>query len=329
MSHADTLQHLRPNKIPQAILAVGPESIGKKTALYAWLKTVFQRDAENHPDLLILRPEGKLALHNIERVRELLAQAQLPPTISPKRVFVIEEAHRLGTAGSNALLKTLEEPPSHALFILITHRLGAILPTIQSRTTLLRFKAPTHQELTAISNEQAARISLGRPALACEIASGGPALQLFEATRTVLKNWGHFPALQYALTQLIACIQRTAKESSHSSDLFNAHQIEQLTRESQGTRSLEEHRNFLLVFQWILAWIHDLERLEHRQSPIIFADCEPTLRKQLGILSLPHAESLLHTALSKLERSLPLQSTLEGFFLGAISWQNIPHSGSI
>ncbi|MGE3954581.1 MAG: AAA family ATPase [Parachlamydiales bacterium] len=95
--------------------------------------------SENHPDLIILRPQGKGALHPIEAIRELKAEIGRDPLEGERRVVIIEEAHRMGPPAANALLKTLEEPESEAQFILVTHRKGELLTTIRSRCRLLLF----------------------------------------------------------------------------------------------------------------------------------------------------------------------------------------------
>jgi DNA polymerase-3 subunit delta' len=105
-------------------------------------------DAGNHPDFLTVAcPEGKselpidLLVGSLDnRGREgLCHDLSLRPMMSSRRVAVIDDADRMNTESANALLKTLEEPPSYALIILLVADLGRILPTIRSRCQTVRF----------------------------------------------------------------------------------------------------------------------------------------------------------------------------------------------
>lgn len=93
-----------------------------------------------HPDLQLYSPQGKVGMHAIETMRQLISEVSLPPFEAPVRLFVIEEAHRMLPTGSNALLKTLEEPTPHTIIILITQEPKSLLPTIVSRARRIDFR---------------------------------------------------------------------------------------------------------------------------------------------------------------------------------------------
>lgn len=92
---------------------------------------------QNHPDLFKLQAtEGEI---KIESIREMQRWLSIPPLETSKKIVIIDQAHHLNNACSNALLKTLEEPPSYALLILTTNSVSRILPTIRSRLFCIQF----------------------------------------------------------------------------------------------------------------------------------------------------------------------------------------------
>jgi DNA polymerase-3 subunit delta' len=95
-----------------------------------------------HPDVVTLVREGAAQIVPIESVRnQVIARIGYPPHEGPLRVFIVEEATALAPPAANALLKTLEEPPGRALFVLCTIAPDQLLPTIRSRCQRVRFAA--------------------------------------------------------------------------------------------------------------------------------------------------------------------------------------------
>jgi DNA polymerase-3 subunit delta' len=95
-----------------------------------------------HPDVVTLVREGAAQIVPIESVRsQVIARIAFPPHEGPLRVFIVEEATALAPPAANALLKTLEEPPGRALFVLCTTAPDQLLPTIRSRCQRVRFAA--------------------------------------------------------------------------------------------------------------------------------------------------------------------------------------------
>jgi DNA polymerase-3 subunit delta' len=91
----------------------------------------------DHPDVGMVRPYGRFLV--VDQIREVEREANFRPYEGVARVFLIDDAHRLNESASNALLKTLEEPPPTSHLVLITQRPAALLPTIRSRCQVLRF----------------------------------------------------------------------------------------------------------------------------------------------------------------------------------------------
>ncbi|HEX3762454.1 MAG TPA: hypothetical protein VHW23_27320 [Kofleriaceae bacterium] len=95
-----------------------------------------------HPDVVTLIREGAAQIVPIESVRsQVIARIGFPPHEGPLRVFIVEEATALAPPAANALLKTLEEPPGRAMFVLCTTAPDQLLPTIRSRCQRVRFAA--------------------------------------------------------------------------------------------------------------------------------------------------------------------------------------------
>ena len=85
--------------------------------------------------------------NSVDDIRNLTEQVRIPPQIGKYKVFIIDEVHMLSTAAFNAFLKTLEEPPAHAIFILATTEKHKILPTILSRCQIYDFSRITIQDI--------------------------------------------------------------------------------------------------------------------------------------------------------------------------------------
>ena len=131
-------------KVPPVLLLHGPEGVGKGLFAEAFAKAVI------HPskvDLYSLRPEGKTFQHSVASVRALIEEVNLPPFQASCKFFILHDAEKMGPAGSNALLKTLEEPPSYVHFILTTSRLYDLLPTVISRCQKIPFFPVAEEEI--------------------------------------------------------------------------------------------------------------------------------------------------------------------------------------
>lgn len=130
------------------------ENIGKKEELDC--ETLFPR-SENVRGVVKQRDIA------VDDLRQALSRLGLYPHSGRKRVLIINDAHKLGTGAQNALLKTLEEPSSTAIIILVTCREEKILPTIHSRCQAVRFTLCRSEELAGEGNKEAADLALGRP----------------------------------------------------------------------------------------------------------------------------------------------------------------------
>jgi DNA polymerase-3 subunit delta' len=146
--------------LPPALLLAGPAGIGKRRIALAIASTTnclqprstdaFARDACGecpscrrigrlvHPDVIVIEP-GDSGSIRIEAVRDVIDRAGYRPFEGRRRAVIIDEADSMVDAAQNALLKTLEEPPSASIFILVSSLPDALLPTVRSRCSRLRF----------------------------------------------------------------------------------------------------------------------------------------------------------------------------------------------
>jgi DNA polymerase-3 subunit gamma/tau len=145
---------IKNNHLAQAFLFCGPRGVGKTTSARILAKTIncFNVDANTEPcnvcESCVSFNEGRslnileldaASNNSVEDIRNLVDQVRFVPQIGKFKVFIIDEVHMLSNAAFNAFLKTLEEPPPHAIFILATTEKHKIIPTILSRCQIFDF----------------------------------------------------------------------------------------------------------------------------------------------------------------------------------------------
>lgn len=145
---------IKSNHLPQAFLFCGPRGVGKTTCARILAKTVNCSNVSdnyepcnecescssfnNGQSFNILELDAA-SNNSVDDIRNLIDQVRFAPQIGKYRVFIIDEVHMLSNQAFNAFLKTLEEPPSHAIFILATTERHKIIPTILSRCQIFDF----------------------------------------------------------------------------------------------------------------------------------------------------------------------------------------------
>ncbi len=144
------LNAIESNHLAQALLFCGPRGVGKTTCARILAKKINedgkQREGEDFAFNIF---ELDAASNNsVDDIRNLIDQVRIPPQVGRYKVYIIDEVHMLSQAAFNAFLKTLEEPPRHAIFILATTEKHKIIPTILSRCQIFDFRRITVRDAT-------------------------------------------------------------------------------------------------------------------------------------------------------------------------------------
>ena len=130
---------IQNNQLPQAMLFCGPRGVGKTTCARILAKQI--NVAEESSDFSYNIFELDAASNNgVDDIRNLIDQVRIPPQTGNYKVYIIDEVHMLSGQAFNAFLKTLEEPPKYAIFILATTEKHKVIPTILSRCQIYDFK---------------------------------------------------------------------------------------------------------------------------------------------------------------------------------------------
>jgi len=140
-SITSTLENsIKTGQMAQAYLFCGPRGVGKTSCARIFAKIINQDSLGENEDLSFNIFELDAASNNsVEDIRYITDQVRIPPQVGKYKVYIIDEVHMLSSAAFNAFLKTLEEPPPHAIFILATTEKHKIIPTILSRCQVYNF----------------------------------------------------------------------------------------------------------------------------------------------------------------------------------------------
>lgn len=204
---------LKNENLSYVYLFHGPEMIGKKKFSQDLYCAINHRNglSDTDPDFKFISPklskeETKIYIEDIRDIKSFLA---LKPYYGPYKFVIVDNADRLTEEASNAILKTLEEPPGHTIIILITSRPGFLLSTIRSRCQPIRFLPQTQEEIALYlkskkisiqDKEFLVRLSSGRLGWVIKILENKElkkAKESIEEFQKILKQ-GIFERMQYA-----------------------------------------------------------------------------------------------------------------------------------
>lgn len=192
---------LQSGHVFHSFLIAGPKGSGKRT-LAVWLAAALECAAPEkpclrcescrkalagtHPDILTVDSEKQIL--PVDLVRQACADAWVRPTEGPRRIILIPRGGDLNAQGQNALLKTLEEPPDHCVFLLLTENESALLPTVRSRCALLHLSPLPEDVLLQALKDRAPASTPEQRQAAVERSGGylGPALTRLETPEDTL-----------------------------------------------------------------------------------------------------------------------------------------------
>ena len=186
---------MQSGRIPHAIMLEGEQGLGKRTlARYIAAGAICKNDgapcgvcndclqvmAEKHTDIDHIVPSGTTI--KVEQIRKLRKDAYIMPNVGARRVFIIEQGEKMSDISQNSLLKVLEEPPKHAMIIILTRTASALLETVLSRCIPLRLSSVP---MPAAAEYISEKYDYNRADIDTAAAQGniGQALELLSGTR--------------------------------------------------------------------------------------------------------------------------------------------------
>ncbi|MCI0597750.1 DNA polymerase III subunit gamma/tau [Candidatus Parcubacteria bacterium] len=180
-------EQLKAKKVAHAYLFAGSRGLGKTSVARIFAKEL----GVNDNDLYEIDAASN---NSVDDIRTLTENVYTLPFASPYKLYILDEAHMLSKGAWNAFLKTLEEPPAHAIFVLATTELSRVPDTVQSRCQVFEFRKPTHDGLmklvVRVAKEEGYTLQPGVSDLVALLADGSyrDALSTLEKVFSVSKD---------------------------------------------------------------------------------------------------------------------------------------------
>jgi len=303
--------------LPQGIILHGLPGLGKREFALDFAQYVLcesprdehacqhcracqQFQARTHPDLLILEPEETGKVIKIDQVRTLINQLGLASHQGRYRVVIIYPAEDMNQAAANSLLKMLEEPPGQTLFLLVSHRISALLPTIRSRCQQLAMPKPdSAAAMEWLINNQDAAPELIQASLAMTHGAPLAAQALIQADEIPLRDQA------FSVFRDITLGRGTALPIAQS--WLKA--------------------PLPAPIHWLYSWVSDIAKFQCEQEHMIInRDKQDDLQKLAQRVELPNVMAFLDVLLGLLRMqrvALNPQMTMEELL---IRWQTMTSS---
>lgn len=250
---------LKAGNLAHAYLFTGPRGTGKTSTARLLAKTINCPQAQNGEPCNVCQQCREITAGNsfnvmeidaasnrgIDSIRELREKVMVPPSTGKYKVYILDEAHMLTVEAFNALLKTLEEPPAHAIFVMATTDVHKMLPTVLSRCQRFDFKRITTRQIVEhlcfVSEREQVKLERGAAELIARAAAGGmrDALSLLDQAIA-------YAGQEIALTQVQAmlgvadprAIQKFILHIAHLDSSAGLHLIHELTEAGADLRQI-------------------------------------------------------------------------------------------
>lgn len=348
---------IQSGRIPQTLLITGPCSLAIEEFALGFAGSLLTRQdtlglhlsklqSGNHPDLYVLRPEGKGNQYTIETIRQFNSLLVLPPTESLHKVFILLEAERMLPVTANALLKSIEEPARDAVILLVSKAPELLLPTVCSRCQTISLSALSDEEIAlwlertmGVDRPTAhahARLAEGSQWRARALASGwapyqDALLSLLQSMQRKQATYRHIQEVSEVIVEAIdsKVKQVGAQKSKQAEEAGEGEYWSPQQRAAQEKRDEGDHSSLLreafnLLCIHILGFFRDIEATEVGLSgnklyyPHAFAGgglgTSSSLQQATGP-SLQHMEQQVQLANALLDRFTPLKTCVEALFL--------------
>lgn len=304
--------------VPNTLLFYGPDGVGKSlfalelAQLLMGEKHSAKIASNNHPDVHFYYPEGKSGIHTIDSMRKLIEEVALPPFEAPVKVFIVEGAHQMLPYSSNALLKTLEEPPLDTYLILLTSSLESILSTISSRCRKIPFFPIQQQQIEQfVKKEWGAKEDAARRIAFLSHGSLSKAKRLLDATPIAYRA----PLMEILSLKLPGEYPHFAKlVASLESSL-----LEEVAGDVEEGEEVNLAQQADLIFEEIVAWHRDLNLVKEGVAFEFLYHLDQMDRlKEAASRPLEPLERILERVAEcrlALQRHIKLRTVLEHFFI--------------
>ena len=309
----DSLQsRIAQENLPHALLLTGRRGVGKlqfarqladlllcsesQTAPCGQCKGCRLIAAGTHPDLKVIQPPEDKNVISVDQIRELTHYLSLTALCGGYQVILIAPADAMNVNAANSLLKTLEEPPSNTLLLLMTDRPSALTATIRSRCQVINFEKPAHESALAWLKNQQPELDPKAAETVLELADGAPLRAVEMATQGAISQ----------RTEMLDDLEQIA--AGRCDPIEIAKKWLKLGKKES--------------LYWVYGWLVDMVRMKVANQPpyIANADVAPRLSKMAATIELP----LLYKRLDQVSEALRLADNqslnaellLEGVLIG-------------